>query len=374
MRWRRKAREFIAKLGPQYLPASANEYVGKKQAQAQDAHEAILADERDVHAGFPIRKYLSDDEQYRLYKLIWQRFVASQMTPAVFDQTTVDIVAQAKLSYDFRVTGSVLKFEGHLKFEEEDKQARQAAKDGAAKEEAATNPDRPDRAEGEEEEADRRLPELTNGEALRLEKLDPQQKFTQPPPRFNEASLVKTLEEKGIGRPSTYASIINTIQDRDYVKKIQAKFVPTEIGTVVTKLLVKNFPYIFDTAYTATLEGELDAVEDGAEKWTDLLEWVLRPLRKRAYCRRQEHGRHQADGGEDGRDLRQLRQSADSEVGQVWELLLLQQLLKGQADDDCSRAVEERPEGRDQEEGYDSVHCSRSLVKSTTDDEFAYSK
>ncbi len=124
--------------------------------------------------------------------------------------------------------------------------------------------------EGEEED-DRRLPELSDGEALRLEKLDPQQKFTQPPPRYNEASLVKTLEEKGIGRPSTYASIINTIQDRDYVKKIQSRFVPTEIGIVVTKLLVKNFPYIFDTAYTATLEGELDAVEEGHEKWTDLL-------------------------------------------------------------------------------------------------------
>ena len=117
-----------------------------------------------------------------------------------------------------------------------------------------------------EDEAERRLPELSDGEALRLEKLDPQQKFTQPPPRYNEASLVKTLEEKGIGRPSTYASIINTIQDRDYVKKIQAKFVPTEIGTVVTKLLVKNFPYIFDTAYTATLESELDAVEEGEER------------------------------------------------------------------------------------------------------------
>ncbi len=127
-----------------------------------------------------------------------------------------------------------------------------------------------DSPDGEEEE-DRRLPELGDGEALRLEKLDPQQKFTQPPPRYNEASLVKTLEEKGIGRPSTYASIINTIQDRDYVKKIQSRFVPTEIGIVVTKLLVKNFPYIFDTAYTATLEGELDAVEEGHEKWTDLL-------------------------------------------------------------------------------------------------------
>jgi DNA topoisomerase-1 len=263
-----EAREFIGKLGAQYLPATPNEYAGKKQEQAQDAHEAI----RPTNVSFTpdsIRKYLSD-EQFRLYRLIWQRFVSSQMTPAIFDQTTVDIVAQAKQAYDFRVTGSVLKFDGHLKFDEEDKRARQAAKDRAAKEEAAAKVDDSAQADGEEE-ADSRLPELTNGEALRLEKLDPQQKFTQPPPRYNEASLVKTLEEKGIGRPSTYASIINTIQDRDYVKKIQAKFVPTEIGIVVTKLLVKNFPYIFDTAYTATLEGELDAVEEGHEKWTDLL-------------------------------------------------------------------------------------------------------
>jgi DNA topoisomerase-1 len=269
-----EAREFIGKLGAAYLPAKANEYVGKKQVQAQDAHEAI----RPTNVKFTpdsIRKYLSD-EQFRLYKLIWQRFVSSQMTPAVFDQTIVDITAQAKLSYDFRVTGSVLKFDGHLKFEEEEKRVRQAAKDKAAREESGANKPAEKTAQGDapsdgDEEAERRLPELSNGEALRLEKLDPLQKFTQPPPRFNEASLVKTLEEKGIGRPSTYASIINTIQDRDYVKKIQSKFVPTEIGTVVTKLLVKNFPYIFDTAYTATLEGELDAVEDGQERWTDLL-------------------------------------------------------------------------------------------------------
>ncbi len=255
-----EAREFIGKLGPQYLPATPNEYAGKKQAQAQDAHEAI----RPTNVNYTptsIRRYLSD-EQYRLYKLIWQRFVSSQMTPAIFDQTTVDIVAQAKLSYDFRVSGSVLKFDGHLKFEEEEKRAKLAAK-----EEAKAQSD----TEGDEDETERRLPELSEGEALRLERLDPQQKFTQPPPRYNEASLVKALEEKGIGRPSTYASIINTIQDRDYVKKIQHKFVPTEIGIVVTKLLVKNFPYIFDTQYTATLEGELDAVEDGQERWTDLL-------------------------------------------------------------------------------------------------------
>ena len=259
-----EAREFIGKLGKQYLPGTPNEYAGKKQEQAQDAHEAI----RPTNVAYTpdsIRKYLSD-EQFRLYKLIWQRFVSSQMTPAVFDQTTVDIVARAKQAYDFRVTGSVLKFDGHLRFEEEDKRARQAAKDRAAAKDAEQSGDA-----DSEEESERRLPDLGEGEALRLEKLDPQQKFTQPPPRYNEASLVKTLEEKGIGRPSTYASIINTIQDRDYVKKIQARFVPTEIGIVVTKLLVKNFPYIFDTAYTATLEGELDAVEEGHEKWTDLL-------------------------------------------------------------------------------------------------------
>ena len=162
------------------------------------------------------------------------------MMPAVFDQTTVEIAAKADKTYDFRVTGSVLKFDGFL-----------AVWEGGSE--------------------DSILPEMKDGQTLSSISVDPEQKFTQPPPRYNEASLVKALEERGIGRPSTYASIINTIQDRDYVKKIQAKFVPTEIGTVVTKLLVKNFPYIFDPQYTATLEGELDAVEEGHEQWTDLL-------------------------------------------------------------------------------------------------------
>ena len=260
-------RGYISNLGARYLPAKPNEYAGKKQVQAQDAHEAI----RPTSVSYTpdsIRRYLSD-EQYRLYKLIWQRFVASQMTAAVFDQTTVDIIAQAKLAYDFRVSGSVLKFEGHLKFEEEEKKARAQAKAEAAAQ-AAADADGDASTEGEDE-SERRLPELRDGQGLALIKLDPQQKATQPPPRYNEASLVKVLEERGIGRPSTYASIINTIQDRDYVKKIQGRFVPTEIGTVVTSLLVKNFPYIFDTQYTARLETELDAVEDGEERWTDLL-------------------------------------------------------------------------------------------------------
>jgi DNA topoisomerase I len=266
-----EAREYIGKLGAAYLPAYANEYKGKKDAQ--DAHEAI----RPTNVSFTpesIRRYLSD-EQFRLYRLIWQRFVSSQMTSAVFDQTTVDIEAKADHSYDFRVTGSVLKFDGFLKFEEEDKKAREAAKKLASQEEAAQEKklagEAVEGAASDDDDSERRLPELSNGEALRLERLAHDQKFTQPPPRFNEASLVKVLEERGIGRPSTYASIINTIQDRDYVKKIQARFVPTEIGIVVTGLLVKNFPYIFNTDYTAKLESELDAVEDGEERWTDLL-------------------------------------------------------------------------------------------------------
>jgi len=273
----KEVRDWVGKkFGDKYLPATENVYKSKKDAQ--DAHEAI----RPTSISFvpdEVRKYLSD-EQYRLYKLIWERAVTSQMTPAIFDQTTVDIEAKADISYDFRTTGSVLKFDGFLRFEEESKKAKAARDAKAAAEEkklAAASADADSEAEAakdatsEDGSADRRLPELKDGQSLVCNKLDPQQKFTQPPPRFNEASLVKTLEEKGIGRPSTYASIINTIQERDYVKKIAQKLVPTEIGMVVTELLVKNFPYIFETGYTAQLEGELDAVEDGTEKWTDLL-------------------------------------------------------------------------------------------------------
>jgi DNA topoisomerase-1 len=231
--------------GAKYLPASPNLYKGKKDAQ--DAHEAVRPTDVKLHPD-AIRRYLSE-EQYKLYKLIWQRFVASQMPSAVFDQTTVEIAAKADRTYDFRVTGSVPKFDGFLKVYEEAKEGR----------------DEDDDALGN------KLPELTAGQSLTLDNLMPEQKFTEPPARFNEASLVKELEERGIGRPSTYASIINTIQERDYVKKIKARFYPTEIGMVVTDLLVKNFPYIFDLKYTARLEEELDDVEEGKEKWIDLL-------------------------------------------------------------------------------------------------------
>ena len=245
-----EVRGYIGKqLGEKYLPASANVFKGKKDAQ--DAHEAIRPSNVSM-APDEIRQFLSE-EQYKLYKLIWQRFVASQMMQALFDQTSVDIVAQADRSYDYRVTGSVLKFDGFLKVYEEAKDAKDA----------------------DDEALSNRLPELNDGQALTLNALKPEQHFTEPPPRFNEASLVRELEERGIGRPSTYASIISTIQDREYVAKVppkgSGKFYPTEIGVVVNDLLVKNFPYIFDPAYTAKLEVELDAVEDGTEKWTDLL-------------------------------------------------------------------------------------------------------
>ena len=245
------AREWVTKqLGPQYLPATPNAYKGKKDAQ--DAHEAIRPTDAS-RTPESIARYLSD-EQLKLYRLIWQRFVASQMVPAVYDVTTANIAAHSpktNKTYDFRVSGSVLRFDGFLKVYE----VAEEKKD-------------------EDDESSNRLPALDGVKALELEKLDPEQHFTQPPPRYNEASLVKELEERGIGRPSTYASIISTIQDREYVVKhggSRGRFYPTEIGVVVCDLLVKNFPYIFDTKYTARLEEELDDIEEGKEKWTDLL-------------------------------------------------------------------------------------------------------
>ncbi len=245
-----EARKWIEQThGKDYLPAAPNTFKSKKDAQ--DAHEAIRPTGVAYHPD-EIKQYLSD-EQYRMYRLIWQRFVASQMVPAVFDQTTVDIVAKAARNYNFRVTGSVMKFDGFLKVYEESKEKK----------------------DDEDEELKNRLPALENGQALSLIGLAPEEHFTEPRPRFNEASLVKELEERGIGRPSTYATIINTIQEREYVQKVGqgrgAKFVATEIGFVVTDLLVANFPYIFDPTYTARLEEELDDIEDGKEKWTTLL-------------------------------------------------------------------------------------------------------
>jgi DNA topoisomerase I len=228
--------------GSDYLPEKPVFYRSKKDAQ--DAHEAIRPTATAYHPE-EIKKFLSPDE-YKLYKLIWQRFVASQMTPALFDQTSVEILAD---KYMFKATGSVLKFDGFLKVYAEGK----------------------DEKDEEDEELEHKLPLLTEGEILKLNKLVPEQHFTQPPPRFTEATLVKMLEEKGIGRPSTYATILTTIQDREYVVKQEGKFSPTELGFVINDVLVASFADIFDIQYTARMEEELDEIEEGTIGWTKAL-------------------------------------------------------------------------------------------------------
>ena len=242
-----EVREMVgSQYGAEYLPESPNTFKSKKNTQ--DAHEAIRPTSALRHPD-QIKQYLEEDA-YKVYKLIWQRFVASQMNPAVFDQTTVDIDATSNGDkYWFRVTGSVLKFDGFLKVYEESKEGK----------------------DEEDEALKHKLPPLEAGESLTLKELKPEQHFTEPPPRYNEASLVKELEERGIGRPSTYSAILSTIQERQYAQKTGGKFVPTEIGLVVTDLLVENFKDIFDLQYTARLEEELDEIEEGQEKWTDAL-------------------------------------------------------------------------------------------------------
>jgi DNA topoisomerase I len=242
-----EVREYITnEYGAHYLPESPNTYKEKKEAQA--AHEAIRPTSAVRHPD-QVKQYLQEDE-FKVYKLVWQRFVASQMNPAVFDQTTVDIDAKSGNEvFWFRVTGSVPKFDGFLKVYKEAK----------------------DTEDEEDEELKHKLPPLEAGQKLTLKSLRPEQHFTEPPPRYNEASLVKELEERGIGRPSTYATILSTILERQYVTKTGGKFLPTEIGLVVTDLLVENFKDIFDFQYTARLEEELDEIEEGKEKWTDTL-------------------------------------------------------------------------------------------------------
>jgi len=248
------ARAYILKnFGQAYLPSEAIHYRSKKGAQ--DAHEAIrpTAVERTPES---VHGFLSPDE-FRLYKLIWQRFVASQMNPAVFDQTTIDITAG---DYLFRATGSVEKFNGFRAVYEEGKDEKAEM--------------------AEDEELKHRLPAVEQGETLRLRRLHPEQHFTEPPPRYNEATLVKALEEKGIGRPSTYATILSVIQNRAYVHKQQGRFYPTDLGMLVCGLLVKNFSDIFDVAYTARMEEELDEVEEGKLSWIDALDEFYTKFKK----------------------------------------------------------------------------------------------
>src|SRR5487761_569403 len=250
-----QVRDFVgSNYGPGYVPEKPNFFKSKKQAQ--EAHEAIRPTDV-VRSPDQVKRYL-DEDMFKLYQLIWQRFVASQMVPAVFDQTTIDISAA---DYIFRASGSVMKFDGYLA-------AYSASREDEDKGEAADQV--PGAAPAPEEDADaegRTLPRVSEGEKLRLEKIRPDQHFTEPPPRYTEATLVKELEEKGIGRPSTYASIISTIVEREYVNKDQGRFTPTLLGEKVSDLLVKSFEDIFDVGFTARLEDELDEIEEGKLAW-----------------------------------------------------------------------------------------------------------
>jgi len=251
-------REHITSLyGPEYLPEEPNTYGNKDRAQ--DAHEAIrptLMEWPPDRVAEALKEHPEGNELTKLYTLIWQRFVASQMVPAVYDQTTIDMDrGQAIL----RANGQIMKFAGYTKVYE-------VAETDDAKAEAA-------------EAADKVLPPVEVGDAVTLDEINPQQHFTLPPPRFSEASLVKELEERGIGRPSTYASIMSTIVDRGYVEKREARFWPTELGILVNGLLVDSFPEIVSSDFTAKMEADLDHVEEGREDWRKLLATFYGPFK-----------------------------------------------------------------------------------------------
>ncbi len=232
-----------AHFGAQYAPDSPNEYKSRKGAQ--DAHEAIRPTSV-TRTPESVKSFLSRD-QYRLYKLIWDRFVSSQMAPAVYDTLSVEIKAG---SYQLRASSSQLKFPGYRKVYND----------------------------GDEDEVKNPIPDLKSGQDVFLQELKPEQHFTQPPPRLTEASLVKLLEEKNIGRPSTYAPIIDTILKRNYVERRNKQFVPTELGVIVVELLKENFSSIMDVEFTAKMEEGLDRIEEGDMEWTHVIREFYGPF------------------------------------------------------------------------------------------------
>ncbi|MBI5696339.1 MAG: type I DNA topoisomerase [Nitrospirae bacterium] len=246
----KEAREYITeKYGAEYLPEKPPFY--KSAKAAQEAHEAVRPTSMKYEPD-AMKQFLEKD-QLSLYRLIWNRFIASQMMPAILEVTGADIAAG---DYTFRATGTLIKFYGFMAVYTEGKDD--------------------ENAEGE----DVKLPRLAAGDRLKLDKVEPKQHFTQPPPRFTEASLVKELEEKGIGRPSTYAAIMSTIVDREYVEKKEKAFMPTELGTIVNDLLVASFPDLFDVAFTAKMEEELDEVEEGKRPWAEAVREFYEPFEK----------------------------------------------------------------------------------------------
>nr|MBU1328252.1 type I DNA topoisomerase [Candidatus Omnitrophota bacterium] len=241
------ARKYILeKYGPEFVPSMPNVYKSKKSAQ--EAHEAIRP-ALPLREPDSIKEFLTVD-QHKLYTLIWNRFISSQMTPAVFNVVSVGIKAARCI---FKANGSQKVFQGFSIVYEENEEVK---------------------------EEERLLPSLEAGEILDLLKLDPNQHFTKPPPRYSDASLVKALEEDGIGRPSTYAPIIQTIIARNYVKRKEGYFCPSELGMVVTDLLVKSFPKILDMEFTAKMEEELDEIEEGRQKSVEVLKRFYAPFEK----------------------------------------------------------------------------------------------
>jgi DNA topoisomerase-1 len=238
-------REFIGKqYDKRYLPDAPNSYATRKAVRTQDAHEAVRPTDV-LRRPEQLQRYLEPD-QYRLYQLIWQRFVASQMTPAVYDMTIVDFDLGR---YLFRATGSVLVFDGyHVLYSE-----------GREVEEGKGVEDLPP------------IPPLSTGDTVEVREITPSQHFTEPPPRYSEASLVKELERLGIGRPSTYSAIISTLTAREYVRVDQRRFFPTELGEMVETMMVRNFPDIFNVAFTSRMEEELDQIEEEGKEWQEVL-------------------------------------------------------------------------------------------------------
>ncbi|CAO1611548.1 type I DNA topoisomerase [Brochothrix thermosphacta] len=243
------AKTFIGETyGEEYLRTEARK--DKKQKGAQEAHEAVRPSRLDK-SPTEIKKYLSRD-QFRLYKLIWERFIASQMAPAVLDTMRVDL---SNNNVNFRANGSKIKFNGFMKVYVE------GSDDGT-------------------DEKENILPDMKEGETVKSVTVDPRQHFTQPPPRYTEARLVKTLEEIGIGRPSTYAPTLDTIQRRNYVTLDNKRFMPTELGEIVYGLIAEYFPEIIDVTFTATMEDKLDAVEHGKMEWIRVIDEFYQPFEK----------------------------------------------------------------------------------------------
>ncbi len=255
-----------SRFGKGYLPPTPNVY--KTTKAAQEAHEAIrpTSARRDPEE---VRSFLERD-LYRLYKLVWNRFMASQMTRGLDEATKVDIQANG---YVFRATGTVEKFDGFRRVYIEGKDHTETEQSSAQDPQIVEDDER------------KRLPELRVEEQVKVVEepdpgLLPKQHFTQPPPRFNEALLIRELEDKGIGRPSTYASIISTIQDRRYVEKAEGRFTPTELGRIVNERLVNHFPKVFDVAFTARMEAQLDEIEEGEKDWVTTVKEFYEPFAK----------------------------------------------------------------------------------------------